>query len=65
MYNFFSHLNSALDYESERVVQKALENATKGRTVLIIAHRLSTVMGADMIVVLQRGNIVEVIEANQ
>ncbi|XP_043271927.1 mitochondrial potassium channel ATP-binding subunit isoform X1 [Venturia canescens] len=50
---------SALDYESERVVQKALENATKGRTVLIIAHRLSTVMGADMIVVLQRGNIVE------
>jgi len=51
---------SALDYESERVVQKAIENATRGRTVLIIAHRLSTIKGADVIVVLQRGVIVEV-----
>ncbi|XP_020285602.1 ATP-binding cassette sub-family B member 8, mitochondrial isoform X1 [Pseudomyrmex gracilis] len=50
---------SALDYESERVVQKAIENATKGRTVLVIAHRLSTVKNADIIVVLQRGVIVE------
>lgn len=53
-------LFSALDYESERVVQKAIENATKGRTVLVIAHRLSTIKGADVIVVLQRGVIVEV-----
>lgn len=51
---------SALDYESERVVQKAIENATRGRTVLVIAHRLSTIKGADVIVVLQRGVIVEV-----
>ena len=51
---------SALDYESERVVQKAIENVTKGRTVLVIAHRLSTIKGADVIVVLQRGVIVEV-----
>lgn len=50
---------SALDYESERIVQKALENATKGRTVLVIAHRLSTVKSADIIVVLHRGVIVE------
>lgn len=51
---------SALDYESERIVQKAIENVTKGRTVLVIAHRLSTIKGADVIVVLQRGVIVEV-----
>ncbi|XP_076221790.1 mitochondrial potassium channel ATP-binding subunit isoform X2 [Nomia melanderi] len=50
---------SALDYESERIVQKALENATKGRTVVVIAHRLSTVKAADIIVVLQKGVIVE------
>lgn len=50
---------SALDYESERIVQKALENATQGRTVLVIAHRLSTIRAADIIVVLQRGVIVE------
>lgn len=51
---------SALDYESERIVQKAIENVTRGRTVLVIAHRLSTIKGADVIVVLQRGVIVEV-----
>ncbi|KAI4498969.1 hypothetical protein M0802_005835 [Mischocyttarus mexicanus] len=50
---------SALDYESEKVVQKALENVTKGRTVLVIAHRLSTIKSADIIVVLNRGVIVE------
>lgn len=57
--SFISFL-SALDYESERVVQKAIENVTKDRTVLVIAHRLSTIKGADIIVVLQRGVIVEV-----
>ncbi|XP_053996534.1 mitochondrial potassium channel ATP-binding subunit [Hylaeus anthracinus] len=50
---------SALDYKSERIVQKALEDATRGRTVLVIAHRLSTIKAADIIVVLQKGVIVE------
>ncbi|XP_045777786.1 mitochondrial potassium channel ATP-binding subunit isoform X2 [Maniola jurtina] len=50
---------SALDSASEKVVQTALETASKGRTVLVIAHRLSTVMNADLIVVLSKGKIVE------
>src|SRR5690606_22946079 len=50
---------SALDAVSERVVQEALDEAVKGRTVLSIAHRLSTVMGADVIHVLEAGQIVE------
>lgn len=50
---------SALDSASEKVVQKALETAAKGRTVLVIAHRLSTVINADIIVVLNMGKIVE------
>ncbi len=50
---------SALDTVSERVVQEALDEAAKGRTTLTIAHRLSTVMGADMIHVLDAGRIIE------
>lgn len=50
---------SALDTVSERVVQEALDEAAKGRTTLSIAHRLSTVMGADVIHVLEAGRIVE------
>ncbi|XP_048483737.1 mitochondrial potassium channel ATP-binding subunit [Plutella xylostella] len=50
---------SALDSASEKVVQKALETAAKGRTVLVIAHRLSTIRNADVIVVLNKGKIVE------
>lgn len=50
---------SALDTVSERVVQQALDEASKGRTVLSIAHRLSTVIGADTIHVLEAGRIVE------
>ena len=50
---------SALDTISEREVQKALESAQEGRTVLVIAHRLSTVRHADHIVVLDQGKIVE------
>ncbi|KAF2899958.1 hypothetical protein ILUMI_06225 [Ignelater luminosus] len=50
---------SALDTESEKVVQAALEKAGAGRTVLVIAHRLSTIENADLIVVLDKGNIVE------
>jgi hypothetical protein len=52
---------SALDAESEKIVQSSLDNVSKGRTVLVIAHRLSTVQNADMIVVLHNGIIVEVI----
>lgn len=50
---------SALDTESEKMVQKALDNLMLNRTTFVIAHRLSTVMHADMIVVLEKGRIVE------
>jgi ATP-binding cassette subfamily B protein len=50
---------SALDAESERLVQAALETAMRDRTTLVIAHRLATVAGADRIVVLDRGRLVE------
>jgi len=50
---------SALDTESEAMVQKALNNLMKGRTVFVIAHRLSTVRNADVITVLEGGRIVE------
>jgi subfamily B ATP-binding cassette protein MsbA len=49
---------SALDSESERMIQSALESLAKGRTVIAIAHRLSTVLGSDMIVVMDQGRIV-------
>jgi ATP-binding cassette, subfamily B, bacterial MsbA len=50
---------SQLDSESEALVQKALHNLMAGRTTLVIAHRLSTVMEADRIVVIDNGRIVE------
>ncbi|MCR4659550.1 MAG: ABC transporter ATP-binding protein/permease [Bacteroidales bacterium] len=50
---------SALDTESERNVQQALGQAMRGRTCLVIAHRLSTVTNADEIVVLERGRVVQ------
>ena len=51
---------SALDSESERMVQQALQNLMVGRTVFVIAHRLSTVRRADRIVVLENGSISDV-----
>ncbi|BCL60642.1 hypothetical protein DGMP_13350 [Desulfomarina profundi] len=50
---------SALDTESEREVQKALENLMKDRTTFVIAHRLSTIKNADRIIVVKDGEIVE------
>ncbi len=50
---------SALDAESEKVVQKALDKLSKGRTTLVIAHRLSTVRNADQILVLDKGKLAE------
>jgi subfamily B ATP-binding cassette protein HlyB/CyaB len=50
---------SALDYESERVIQQNMEAIAKGRTVIIIAHRLSTVRQADRILTLENGRLVE------
>jgi len=49
---------SALDAQSEALIQKALETISKGRTTLVIAHRLATVRGADKIIVLDQGKIV-------
>lgn len=51
---------SALDAVSERLVQEAVDRLVSGRTVLVIAHRLSTVQAADQIVVLDRGLVAEV-----
>lgn len=50
---------SALDTESERLVQDALEKMMKNRTSIVIAHRLSTIQSADLIVVMQKGEIAE------
>lgn len=50
---------SALDTESERLVQKALANLTQNKTSIVIAHRLSTIRRADLIVVMEKGRIIE------
>lgn len=50
---------SALDAESERIVQDALDHVMVGRTTVVVAHRLSTIQGADIIAVLKDGAIVE------
>ena len=55
----FDEATSALDYESERVIQTNMRQICKGRTVIIVAHRLSTVRNADRIVTIERGRIVE------
>ena len=55
----FDEATSALDYESERIIQNNMSAICQGRTVFIIAHRLSTVRDADRILVMDRGQIVE------
>ncbi len=55
----FDEATSALDTESEALVQQALDTLLSGRTALVIAHRLSTVRHADLIVVVEQGHIVE------
>lgn len=55
----FDEATSALDYESERIIQQNMKAICRGRTVLIIAHRLSAVRDANRIIVMERGEIVE------
>jgi subfamily B ATP-binding cassette protein HlyB/CyaB len=55
----FDEATSALDYESERIIQDNMQAIAKGRTVFIIAHRLSAVQRADRIIVIEQGRIVE------
>lgn len=50
---------SALDTESERAVREALDRLKQGRTTIVIAHRLSTVIGSDLIYVIERGKVIE------
>ena len=52
-------LTPLLDAENEVLVQKALENVMKNRTILVIAHRLSTVKNADNIICMKNGEVVE------
>lgn len=56
----FDEATSALDYESERIIMNNLDDMAKGRTMIMIAHRLSTVRRCDMIVVMEQGSIVEI-----
>ncbi len=55
----FDEATSALDYESERIIQENMATICKGRTVFIIAHRLSTVRQCDRIIVMDKGQIIE------
>jgi ATP-binding cassette subfamily B protein len=56
----FDEATSALDPESEAIVQANLARIAKGRTVIIVSHRLSTLTGSDAIVVLERGKVAEI-----
>src|SRR5713101_1970588 len=55
----FDEATSALDYESERIIQDNMRRICEGRTVFVIAHRLSTVRRANRIITIERGRIVE------
>ncbi len=56
---FFDEATNALDANNERIIMDNLNKFFKGRTVVIVAHRLSTVKNADQIVVVEKGEIVE------
>jgi len=58
-YIFFDEATNALDANNELVIMKNLDEFFKGKTVIVVAHRLSTVKNADQIVVLERGKIIE------
>jgi subfamily B ATP-binding cassette protein HlyB/CyaB len=55
----FDEATSALDYESERIIQDNMQRIAQGRTVFVIAHRLSTVRRSDRIITIDRGRLVE------
>jgi subfamily B ATP-binding cassette protein HlyB/CyaB len=55
----FDEATSALDYESEAAIQANMRRITQGRTVVIIAHRLSTLRGADRIITIEKGRMIE------
>lgn len=59
IFQVLDEATSALDSESEALVQDALDKLIKGRTTVVIAHRLSTVIGADQIAVVKDGTIAE------
>lgn len=56
---FFDEATNALDANNERIIMENLEQFFKGKTVLVVAHRLSTVKNADQIIVLEKGSIIE------
>lgn len=58
-YIFFDEATSALDANNEAVIMRNLEAFFKGKTVVVVAHRLSTVKNADQIIVLDKGSIIE------
>jgi ATP-binding cassette subfamily B protein len=58
-YLFFDEATNALDANNERIIMENLEDFFKGRTVIVVAHRLSTVKHADQIIVLEKGELVE------
>lgn len=60
MFIFLDEATNALDTSNERIITENLSNFHKGKTVVIVAHRLSTVRNADQIVVLDEGEIAEV-----
>jgi len=55
----FDEATSALDYESERIIQQNLNLIREGRTVIFIAHRLSVMRECDLVIVIDRGKVVE------
>ncbi len=57
---FFDEATNALDANNEKVILENLNEFFSGKTVVVVAHRLSTVRNADQIIVLEKGNIVEI-----